>query len=152
MRLSPLSGYHAATYDRHAIEAGEVRPDAVRRSCVHPGGTNLLAAVGITIITERLGTGFGTLMALLVVVLGWRTVGGWMQYFITTKNPSEKQLAAGVAAGNQLIERYQERPNFHLTGFDRIWKMGFVQTMSGMAAVSGLLWLLRGYIRIPGLF
>ncbi|MCL5103340.1 MAG: DUF1385 domain-containing protein [Armatimonadetes bacterium] len=157
MRLSPLAGYHAAEHMTvHAIEAGEVlTPDAVRRMPrVHPRcGTNLLAAVGIfTIITERLGTGFGTLTALVVVVLGWRTVGGWLQYFVTTKDPSERQLANGVAAGNQLIERYQERPNFHLTGFDRIWRMGFVQTLSGMTAVSGLLWLLRGYLRIPGLF
>ena len=151
MRLSPLSGYHAAEHMTvHAMEAGEaLTPENVRRMPrVHPRcGTNLLAAAGVFIIlTTRVSNQFSVLFALVVVVLGWRTIGGWLQYLVTTKNPTDRQLASGVAAGNELLRRFQERPNYRVTGFQRVWNMGFLQTAAGMLT---MLWLLQSVFRIP---
>ena len=125
LRLSPLSGYHAAEHMTvHAIEAGEeLTPEVVRHMPrVHPRcGTNLLAAASVfMIITSRFSGQVSVIIAMLVVVVGWRTVGGWLQYFVTTKRPSEQQLKNGVAAGNQLMERYQEQPNYQVGGWRRI--------------------------------
>ena len=156
LRLSPLSGYHAAEHMTvHAIEAGEaLTSDNVRRMPrVHARcGTNLLAAAGIfLIIATRMHSELAVLLALVVVFVGWRAVGSWLQYFVTTKNPSENQLANGVAAGNELIRRFQERPNYQVYGFQRIWNMGFLQTASGMMAVGLLGYLLQEYAHMAWL-
>jgi len=144
MKLSPLSGYHGAEHMTvHAIEAGEaLEPEVVSRMPrVHPRcGTNLLAAAGVfIIITTKMDNEIAVLLALLVVVLGWRSIGGMLQYYATTKKPNARQLASGIAAGNELIEQYQENPNFQLVGLQRIWKLGFMQTFAGMVTC---LWLL----------
>jgi hypothetical protein len=157
MRFSPLAGYHAAEHMTvHAIEAGEaLESEAVSRMPrVHPRcGTNLLAAAGIfVILTSKVNSQAVVLLAMLVVVLGWRTIGGWLQYYATTKKPNSKQLASGIAAGSELLDKYQENPNFSLTGLQRIWKLGFPQTFLGMATFLWVLSLFSRYIPIPGLF
>ncbi|MHB9036570.1 MAG: CBS domain-containing protein [Armatimonadota bacterium] len=157
MRLSSLSGYHAAEHMTvHAIEAGEaLEPDVVNRMPrVHPRcGTNLLAAAGLfVIITSKVDSEAAVIMALLVVVLGWRSIGGWMQYYATTKNPTKRQLDSGIAAGSELLEKYQENPNFQLVGFQRIWKLGFLQTFAGMATIIWILSHFSRYLPVPGLF
>lgn len=154
MRFSPLSGYHAAEHMTvHAIESGEIlTPETVARMPrVHPRcGTNILAGAGLfMLISSWFDGSTAVLVAMLIVVLGWRTVGSWLQRFITTSDPSPKQLANGVAAGQQLVERYHQQPNRVMTGFGRIWKMGLLQTASGMALVLGSVEILQQYIRIP---
>ena len=156
LRLSPLSGYHAAEHMTvHAIEAGEtLTPDNVRRMPRVHGrcGTNLLADAGVfLILTTRIQSELSVLFAIMVVIVGWRAVGSWLQYFVTTKKPTEKQLANGVAAGNQLLDRYHERPNYQVHGFDRIWNLGFLQTASGMLAIGLIGHLLQEYTRVPWL-
>ena len=113
LHISPLAGFHAAEHMTvHAIEAGEELSSEVVRGMprVHPRcGTNLLAASSVfLIITSKLSGQLAVLMAMLVVFLGWRTIGGWMQYYATTKTPTEKQLANGVAAGNELLDKYMD--------------------------------------------
>lgn len=151
LRLSPLSGYHAAEHMTvHAIEAGEtLTPERVRdMPRVHPRcGTNLLAAAGVfLIITSRFSGQLAVLLAMLVVVLGWRMVGGWLQYFVTTRNPSARQLANGVAAGNEVLENHRQRPGYQAVGFQRIWNLGFLQTAAGLFTV---LWILQHVLKLP---
>lgn len=153
LRLSPLAGFHGAEHMTvHAIEAGEeLSPDIVRHMPrVHPRcGTNLLAGAGLfMIITSKLSGDFAVLLAMLVVFFGWRTIGGWMQYYATTKIPNEKQLANGVAAGNELLDKYMDDPNHRVTGYGRVWNMGFIQTSGGMAAMFGILSLLQMMLKI----
>ncbi len=150
IRFSPLSGYHAAEHMTvHAIETGEdLTTEAVRRmERVHPRcGSNLLAAAAIfMLITNRLGTDVGMIIALVAVLAGWRQVGGLMQRFITTKPPTDKQLASGIAAGRELLAKYQANPGMEVTGFKRLWNAGFLQAASGWVVVTlllmGLGWL-----------
>lgn len=143
MRLSPLAGYHAAEHMTvHAIESGEdLSPQTVRRmQRVHPRcGTNLLAGAGIfLIIVSRFGSDVAVIFGLALVILGWRAVGGWLQYFVTTRNPSERQLASGIAAGRQLLERYQDCPGYVAVGMRRVWKLGFPQTLLGLLATASV--------------
>ncbi len=147
LRLSPLSGYHAAEHMTvHAIEAGEelTIEKVSKMPRVHPRcGTNLLAAAGVfIIITTKMNNQLTVILALLVVILGWRSIGGLLQYLVTTKNPTPKQLANGVAAGNQILDQYQERPGLQLVGFARIWKMGFLQTAMGLFATWSIVFMI----------
>jgi CBS domain-containing protein len=140
IRLSPLSGYHAAEHMTvHAMEEGEdLTPDIVRMMPrVHPRcGTNLLAGVGIfLIVAESLSPELALPIAIMVVILGWRTVGGYIQRFATTKNPNRKQLDSGLEAGKELIARFQEKPNYQAYGFARIWNTGMLQSLGGLVVV-----------------
>lgn len=148
MRLSPLSGYHAAEHMTvHAIEQGEaLTPENVRHmQRVHPRcGTNLLAGAGIfLIIVSKFGSDVAVLIALAIVVLGWRAVGAWLQHFVTTRTPSERQLRSGIAAGNEILDRYQEHPSYQAVGFERIWKLGFLQTLAGLVTTT---WLVQMFV------
>ncbi|MDH7602958.1 MAG: DUF1385 domain-containing protein, partial [Armatimonadota bacterium] len=143
MRVSPLSGYHAAEHMTvHAIESGDVLTyETVRKMPrVHPRcGTNLLAAAGaFVILTTKTNSSVGVLLALVVVVIGWRAVGAWLQYFVTTKDPSRKQIESGIAAGQELLERYQAQPNRVPKPLERIWNIGLLQTAAGMVTVLSL--------------
>lgn len=154
LRFSSLSGYHAAEHMTvSAIEAGEaLTPEVVRHMPrVHPRcGSNLLAIGGIfIIIAGSLGSEAAVLVAMLVIILGWRKIGGLLQYLVTTSDPSDKQLASGIAAGQEVMDKFQANPGYQSYGFQRIWNMGFLQTLAGMAVVSGLLWLLQQLFNMP---
>jgi CBS domain-containing protein len=140
IRLSPLSGYHAAEHMTvHAMEAGEdLTAQSVRHMPrVHPRcGTNLLAGVGIFLVfAESLSVELALPVAIMIVILGWRWVGGLIQRFATTKPPSEKQLQNGLRAGRELIAKFQERPNYQAYGFRRIWNSGMLQSLGGLITI-----------------
>lgn len=140
LRFSPLAGYHAAEHMTvHAIERGEdLTPDAVRRMPrVHPRcGTNILAALSVfVLITAQFPGEIAALIAVVVVILGRRALGDWMQAVFTTKPPTNRQLANGIAAGQQILERFHEHPNRQVYGFARMWNMGFLQAVAGMTTV-----------------
>lgn len=114
MRFIPLSGIHAAEHKVvHAIERGEeLVPSTVRRMPrVHPRcGTNL-------VVGASLFMGIGTasfipspllrlFCAAIVTLALWRPLGNTMQFYVTTKRPSDKQLAMGIRAGRELLEKY----------------------------------------------
>ncbi len=152
LRLSPLSGYHAAEHMVvHTIEAGKpLTPESVlQMPRAHPRcGTNLMAGATIFIaIISYLGTNVGPTIGLLVgiviVLIGWRTIGYYMQQYITTRPPKPWQLEAGIRTGEQLLEQYQTHPSRHADGFGRIWSMGLIQVIAGFATISWVAHLIQ---------
>ncbi len=157
LKLSPLAGYHGAEHMTvHAIESGDdLTPQAVRRySRVHPRcGTNLLGAAAIFIlITSQFSGEIAVMIAIAVVMLGRNAIGSWMQRVFTTKEPSDSQLASGIAAGNELLKSFMARPNDVLTGMPRIWKMGFLQSAAGMTTVLAVVYVIERLTHKPLLF
>jgi len=147
IRLSPLSGYHAAEHMTvHALEVGEeLTPASVRSmSRVHARcGTNLLAASAVfLIIVEAFSGETAVLLAMVVVVVGWRGIGAHMQRVATTKTPSERQIANGVRAGKELVARFMEQPSYQAYGFVRLWNTGILQSLGGLASTYALAALL----------
>lgn len=150
MRLLPLAGTHASEHMVvHAIERGErLELETVRRMPrVHPRcGTNL--AVGAGVFLGLFHAGFipdeqlRLLVAGLATVMLWRPLGGAMQFFVTTKPPTDRQIRSAIAAGKELLERYQTvsvtSPSFPL----RLWRSGLFHVMGG-AVLAGTLvaWL-----------
>lgn len=148
LRLSPLAGFHAAEHMTvHAIEAGEdLKPEIVSRMPrVHPRcGTNILAGAMIfMLITSQFGSDMAVLVAMVVLIVGWRTVGNWKQKFFTTKPPTERQLRSGIAAGHEVLKRFNERPTYQAYGFKRMWNMGFLQSAAGMGTVLTCVYMLE---------
>lgn len=141
LRLAPMAGYHAAEHQTvHAIENGEPLKleNVSRMPRVHPRcGTNILAAVGLFILIRLiLPEDYAILVAVLVIIFFRQTVGGWIQYYATTRPANEKQLKSGIAAGEELLAKYRSNPSYAVVGWQRIWSTGLVQTMIGWALVT----------------
>lgn len=155
MRLMPISGTHAAEHMVvHAIERGEdLKPEVVRRMPrVHPRcGTNL--AVGAAIFMGLFSVdipGIGDpqiklLLAFLLMVFLFRPLGSLVQFLVTTKPPSDKQIASGIKAGNELLERYRLRRGPVPNPWQRIVNSGMLHVAAGS---SGIYLLLKGIVEI----
>jgi len=141
IRLSPLAGYHAAEHQVvHAIENGEpLIPEVVSRMPrVHPRcGTNFMAGMMVMMLVvtlmepTKIPIQMSVLVAALVAMATWRTVGELLQYYITTRPPSLKQLESGIAAGKALLERYQCQPGRPVNLKGRLWYSGILQVGLG---------------------
>jgi CBS domain-containing protein len=143
MRLTRLAGYHAAEHQTvHAIERGErLVPEIVRRMPrPHPRcGTNFVAAVLVFSTLSQVfeyipafDGGSAQIVAVVATLFTWRSVGTFLQERFTTRPASDRELASGIAAGNELLVRYLNSPPSRPGLLKRIWLMGMVQVMTGM--------------------
>lgn len=141
IRLTPLAGYHAAEHMVvHAIERGEdLHPDIVKRMPrVHPRcGTNLAAGAslffGIAFANWLNDQELQILVAILVTMFFWRSLGSFIQYWFTTRPPNRRQLDAGIRAGKDLLTKYENNPVVAPSPWQRF-------------ASSGLPFILLGYL------
>jgi len=157
MRISPLSGTHGAEHQVvHAIEREEeLIPRVIRRMPrVHPRcGTNLVAGAGIFsgilfsnwIDSEELRL----VTAAIVTLFLWRRVGGFLQSFLTTKRPSNDQLASGIRAGEMLLDRYAKAPAIMPNVWQRIWNSGIFPLMAGAMGTSLLVAFIGKMLNLP---
>src|SRR5205085_6083325 len=110
IRAMPLAQYHAAEHQAvHAMERGEpLLAEVVRRMPrVHPRcGTNIMAAAlmftagfhsFLILGAGWLGTTDCALLAAVIALMTWRRVGGFLQYYFTTRPAGPKHIATGVA-------------------------------------------------------
>ena len=159
MRLVPLSGIHGAEHQVvNAIEREEIlRPEVVRRMpLVHPRcGTNLMVGFAIfsaVLFTEWYGDQrvrllFATILALVFA----RPLGTFVQRFVTTKRPTDRQLESAIKAGESLLHAHATAKSSVANPFRRIWSMGILQVMAGatlmvallagVKALTGLAWI-----------
>jgi hypothetical protein len=155
LRASPLAGYHAAEHMTVAcIETyGDVVEEWVRRMPrAHKRcGTNLLAGVIPAMLVGLPLLSYNLMAAGAVAVLGWAyrmQIGYVIQQYFTTKPPSDKQLAAGIAAGRRIMHLWRTNPDPPLTSLQRIWYRGFVQMLAGALAGSWLIGFLFDHLHI----
>jgi CBS domain-containing protein len=149
IRLSPMAGYHAAEHQVvHAIEKGEPLLVRTVRAMprVHPRcGTNLVAGgmlLGLigTILQPLLGS-VGYLLAGLVALAYWRTFGGWLQQYLTTRPATDAQIESGIRAAKALLEQHGRNPYAPVRPHVRLWRMGFLQILTGFVAGYALVFL-----------
>lgn len=143
IRLMPLSGYHAAEHQVvHAIEQGEpLKPENVMlMPRVHPRcGTNIFGgAILFLMMTQVLPYETAVLIAVFVLIFTWKTIGGFFQYYVTTKPPNQKQVESGIKAGEGLLELYRKNPSYQVFGWRRIWNTGMPQVMLGASLTMAL--------------
>ena len=139
VRLSPLSGYHAAEHKVvHAIERygyptwemAKHMPRAHRRC-----GTTLLAGILPALVIAVPLASVSPALAVLVVLLGWTIryqVGDFIQQVFTTKEPNDRQLRAGLEAGQLLLEHWRRNPHLRLSPLQSLWNRGFIQMFAGV--------------------
>jgi CBS domain-containing protein len=150
MRAAPLSGTHAAEHKVvHALEAGEpLELEVVKRMPrVHPRcGTNLAVAaallLGLASWRWTADEHLRMLVALLVTVFVWRPIGNAMQFLVTTKPPSDRQILGGIAAGKELIENFRHARRGRIQFWQKILASGMLHVMAGSMLTFGLAMLL----------
>lgn len=157
MRLLPLAGTHAAEHMVvHAIERGEqLTPEVVRRMPrVHPRcGTNL--AVGASIFVALLNLPYTddpytkSFLALIATALVYRPAGAVVQFLITTRPPNNKQIASGIKAGKELLERYRLKRGPVPNAGQRILNSGMLHVMAGSAGAYLVAWALATILKLP---
>ena len=151
LRLSPLTRVHGAEHMVvYAVEEGEdLTPEKVRQMPrVHPRcGTNLMALLILLIIAQQFlasvgeavddATRFLTLFALvMIVLLTWRRLGAGLQRWVTTRRPSDRQLANAIDVAQDLLEKVRSLPAARAKFPRRIWNSGFLQVLAGFLAVA----------------
>lgn len=156
MRLIPMAGTHGAEHQVvHAIERGEdLTLDVVRRMPrVHPRcGTNLAAAAflfaGINSI-PGIDANLKYLVAMLVTLGTWRTVGAFLQKYFTTRRPTDKQLENAIRAGNELLDSFAKSRVSAASFPHRLWKSGIGYVLLGSLAIDGLIYALASALNLP---
>lgn len=166
MRISPLTGYHAAEHQTvHAMETEqELTLDLVKdltpvhRRC----GSNLVGPIfvilalaplwwprGMSVGMPQSGWWVGQWPWLLVIApLAWRSrrrIGSFLQKYFLTKRPTEKQLRAGIESGRWLIHQHRRggppsRPHWSL------WQRGMPQVALGMFIAIALAWFVDAHL------
>jgi CBS domain-containing protein len=140
MRLAPISGYHAAEHMVvHAIERSEPLTVAAvsRMPRVHPRcGTNFATGIMIvSLIANPLSSAgpdpLRSLLGILVALTFWRRAGSYVQYWITTRPPSKKQIEAGIRSGKELLKNYSEAKNLRGGPFRQLWSSGMFHVAAG---------------------
>ena len=152
LRLSPLSGFHAAEHmtvtciERFGWLDVERVKDMPR---AHPRcGTSLLTGfLPIMLVALPLWTAwpYGTapIFTFLIVAVGWhfRDRTGWfIQQYFTTKPPSPRQLRAGISAGERLLAQADRVDGIPTSPGHRFWQRGIAQMIVGVALA---MWILQ---------
>ncbi len=162
LRITPIAGYHAAEHMTiNTTERGmALTPERVRvNSRVHNRcGTNIMALLGsiqlgmlsLEVMRPYLNFGGELLYMFLCVILiarYWRRMGAWLQRNFTTKPPTEKQLASGIAAGKEVLRQFSKAPHADPGFLRRLWKSGLPQIIVGFLVTISLLEFLseRGF-------
>lgn len=154
LRAMPLTGFHAAEHMTvHAIEQGEPLDQRIvaRMPRIHPRcGTNLMAAGAIflsvsqtisVLAARALDSGSGAILAAMVTFFAWRPFGAFLQQYFTTKPPTDRQLQSGIAAGQELLDKFNHAPPGRPELPLRVWRMGILQVMAGASLTMPLAWL-----------
>ncbi len=139
MRISPLSGYHAAEhkviaaiehFGEPSMERARMMPRAHRRC-----GSNLLAGLlPLLILGEPLWR-INPILGTAVIVLGWSLrfhTGYLIQAIFATKEPTDRQLRAGLEAGTRILRLWREHAGERIPPLVAFWRRGLAQMVAGM--------------------
>lgn len=142
LRLSPISGLHAAEHMTiNAIENDLSLTESLIRTQPREHmrcGTNLMVLLGSVELFGVFLTYYWNALSLVGLILYtlswaflvfrfWQSAGLWIQRHFTTKNPSSAQLASGIKAGHELLEKFQAQPHAMPSMWRRLWGSGMAQ-------------------------
>ena len=157
IRVLPISGTHGAEHMVvHAIERGEeLTPEVVRRMPrVHPRcGTNIAVGAGIFLGLMQLEwpipDDLRLIVAAVITISIWRPLGSVAQYFLTTKRPTDAQLASGIRAGRELLAAAAAAPRMAANPLQRIAASGLPQVVLGATVLQLLVFGVLELLPVP---
>ena len=148
LRLLPLAGYHAAEHQVvHCVERGEplTQDRVARMPRPHPRcGTNIMAGflvfcASIGLFIPMLGdVKEAALLSAIITLIFWRRLGTFIQQYFTTRPANKTQIASGIKAGEELMDRFAKHVDRDVRLPMRLWRMGLAQVFMGAMAVYAL--------------
>lgn len=155
MRVTPLSGYHAAEHKvisaiEHFGEATMERARLMPRAHVRCG-SNLLAGVLPLLLVAQPLFAISPIAAAVVVILGWSFrfyTGYFIQQVFATKEPTDRQLRAGLEAGRKILRLWRESGGRSVPPLVSFWRRGLLQMFAGMLLGITLLQHVYQYLHV----
>lgn len=155
MRVTPLSGYHAAEHKviaaiEHFGEPTMERARAMPRAHVRCGSNLLAGFLPLVLIAEPLWR-VNEIAGVVVVILGWSMrfyTGYAIQALFATKEPTDHQLRAGLQAGRTVLQRWREALGQPVPPLVSIWQRGMIQMFAGMFIGVTLVGQVYGYLHL----
>jgi hypothetical protein len=155
LRLSPMSGYHAAEHKVVAAieQYGSIEyAQVVEMPRAHPRcGTVLLFGVLPALLLAYPLVWTNPLAALTIAMVGWvlrYRVGYLIQQYFTTKPPTPRQLQAGIAAGDKIMDLYLNNPDREVSLARNVWTRGLPQMLAGAIIGQHLLRLVLTHLHL----
>lgn len=155
LRLSPMSGYHAAEHKVVAAieQYGSIEyAQVVEMPRAHPRcGTVLLFGVLPALLLAYPLVWTNPLAALTIAMVGWvlrYRVGYLIQQYFTTKPPTPRQLQAGIAAGDKIMDLYLNNPDREVSLARNVWTRGLPQMLAGAIIGQHLLRLVLTHLHV----
>lgn len=155
MRLSPLSGYHAAEhkvigaiehFGEPTVDRARAMPRAHQRC-----GSNLLAGVLPLLLVGIPLFQYYPALAAILTIFGWTfrfQTGYLIQMIFATKEPTDKQLRAGLESARKLLYLWRQDPYKRVPPLVNLWQRGFLQTFAGLIAGMYALEMLYNHLHI----
>jgi uncharacterized protein YqhQ len=139
MRVTPLSGYHAAEHKviaaiEHFGEPTMERARAMPRAHVRCGSNLLAGLLPLLLIGEPLWR-INPVAGAAVIIVGWSMrfyTGYVIQALFATKEPTDHQLRAGLEAGRAVLERWRQALGKPVPPLVNLWRRGMAQMFVGM--------------------
>lgn len=139
MRITPLSGYHAAEHKvigaiEHFGELTVENARAMPRAHIRCG-SNLLAGVLPLLLIAPPLFAISNIAAVAVVILGWSFrfyTGFLIQQVFATREPSEREMRAGLEAGRKILRLWRESGDRAVPPLVSFWRRGMIQMFIGM--------------------
>lgn len=148
LRLSPLTGYHAAEHMTvHALERGYplTEENVSRMPRVHGRcGTGLLAGIIPALILLPLTSYvWGWPLVGAALALGWlmrHPMGALLQFVFTSRPPTRKQLRAGIERGRELVRKSQQDPLRRVSRLESLYNRGVIEIVGVLVVLVLLQW------------
>ena len=80
------------------------------------------------------------MLAVILVLSYWRTLGAWFQEKLTTRPATQAQLVQGIAAAKELLAKHSATASPPPSPLQRLWFSGLPQILLGYLLGLGLLW------------
>jgi CBS domain-containing protein len=163
LRLSPISGLHAAEHMtinaiEHDLDLTEPLIRTQPREHIRCGTNLMVFLAGIQVLgislyyTGREMNPLGMFLYagfwLFLIFKFWKPAGLWLQRHFTTKNPTSAQLASGIKAGKELLDKFRRKPHPMPSFARRIWGSGLVHMAASFLIT---VWLLGFLLEFMGL-
>jgi hypothetical protein len=100
-------------------------------------------------LPEWADPGLRLLAAMVVTLFLWKPLGSFVQFFFTTKPPTDAQLAGGIKAGKELLASSARASRRYASVPRRFLASGIVHVITGAFIAETLTYAVLTLLRVP---
>jgi hypothetical protein len=105
-----------------------------------------LVSQGLPALQIGLGSSDSAVLGALCTLFTWRSFGAFLQQYFTTRPASDRQIASGIKAAEDLQHKFLMTEPRRPTILRRIWCMGMPQIILGTTVTTSAVYLLLSFL------